>query len=383
MYHREGIDNAHFIGYVDALAAIMLVFVVITAFTAISFTLSKKAMLNAEEESTRLRAELAELHDAQQVIQDLKAELQQYQSRLETAGYKNIQEIPNRLEWRDAVLTKQVLENTGWSERIVELPMYREWQEMKPLTTDALQKITESGQPLEEIQAQLEQKERDAHVLAKAGYDDITEIPGKEEWEESQLRLKSYRNLLEEAGFEGNIDTLYDFFEQWNQIILEMKRVFKVEADQPQQVLTKLKALESLQKKVVIPVEQGSIFFGFGEVKIQDEFKQVLDTHIREARQAIKSGTYDLIQIEGHTDAVPVRSDNPKYKDNWELSSARAHAVAQYFIQQGIPPEHLAVVGHAEFKPKVLSENPEEMAQNRRIEIVFLNSSLLNLGIEE
>ena len=383
MFQREGIDNAHFIGYVDALAAIMLVFVVITAFTAISFTLSKQTMLNAQKESERLREELAKVQDAQHTIQGLEAELQQYRTRLESAGYKNIQEIPNRLEWRDAVLTKQVLENTGWAERIVELPMYREWREMKPLNAEVLQKLAESGQALEEIQTKLEQHERNTHVLTKAGYADITEIPGKEEWEESQFRLKSYRNLLEEAGFEGNIDTLYDFFEQWNQIILEMKRVFKVEADQPQQVLKKLKALESLQKKVVIPVAQGSIFFGFGEVKVQDEFKQVLDTHIREARQAIKNGTYDLIQIEGHTDAIPVRSDNPRYKDNWELSSARAHAVAQYFIQQGIPPEHLAVVGHAEYKPKVSSETPEDMAQNRRIEIVFLNSSLLNLGIEE
>ncbi|MCP4397727.1 MAG: OmpA family protein [bacterium] len=374
MYRQEGLNNAHFIGYVDALAAIMLVFVVITAFTAISFTLSKRAMMNAQEETAQLRAELTELQDAQHMIQELKAELQQYRSRLETAGYKNIQEIPKRLEWRDAVLTKQVLENTGWAERIVELPMYQEWQEMNP---------PESEQSLEEIQAQLEQHERNNHVLSKAGYTDITEIPPKEDWEESQLRLKSYRNLLEEAGFEGNIDTLYDFFEQWNQIILEMKRVFKVEADEPQLVLKKLKALESLRKKVVIPVAQGSIFFGFGEVKIQDEFKQALDVHIREAHQSIENGTYDLIQIEGHTDAVPVRSDNPQYQDNWELSSARAHAVAQYFIQQGIAPAHLAVVGHAEYKPKILSESREEMARNRRIEIVFLNSSLLNLGIEE
>ncbi len=374
MYRQEGLNNAHFIGYVDALAAIMLVFVVITAFTAISFTLSKRAMMNAQEETAQLRTELTELQDAQHMIQELKAELQQYRSRLETAGYKNIQEIPKRLEWRDAVLTKQVLENTGWAERIVELPMYQEWQEMNP---------PESEQSLEEIQAQLEQHERNNHVLSKAGYTDITEIPPKEDWEESQLRLKSYRNLLEEAGFEGNIDTLYDFFEQWNQIILEMKRVFKVEADEPQLVLKKLKALESLRKKVVIPVAQGSIFFGFGEVKIQDEFKQALDVHIREARQSIENGTYDLIQIEGHTDAVPVRSDNPQYQDNWELSSARAHAVAQYFIQQGIAPANLAVVGHAEYKPKILSESREEMARNRRIEIVFLNSSLLNLGIEE
>jgi chemotaxis protein MotB len=156
-----------------------------------------------------------------------------------------------------------------------------------------------------------------------------------------------------------------------------------VEINEPEQVLKKLKRLESLQKKVVIPVAQGSIFFGFGQVKIQDEFKQVLDAHIEEARTAIKNGTYDLIQIEGHTDAIPVRPDNPLYHDNWELSAARAHAVAQYFIERGIPPQNLAVVGHAQYKPKVPGKNPEDLAQNRRIEIVFLNSSLLNLGIEE
>ena len=114
----------------------------------------------------------------------------------------------------------------------------------------------------------------------------------------------------------------------------QMKRVFKVATNEPEQVLKKLKRLESLQKKVVIPVAQGSIFFGSGQIKIRDEFKHILDAHIEDARATIKNGTYDLIQIEGHTDTVPVRSNNPLYKDNWELSSARAHAVAQYFIER-------------------------------------------------
>ena len=162
-----------------------------------------------------------------------------------------------------------------------------------------------------------------------------------------------------------------------------MRRVFKVSADEPAAVLSKLKKLENLQKKIVIPVAQGNIFFGFGDVKIEDDFKKMLDKNIEEARLAIKSGTYDLIQIEGHTDNVPVRGNNPQYHDNWELSSARAHAVAQYFIERGIAPEHIAVVGHAEYKPKERGDSPEKRSQNRRIEIVFLNSSLLNLGVEE
>jgi hypothetical protein len=64
-------------------------------------------------------------------------------------------------------------------------------------------------------------------VLVKAGYANIAEIPPKEEWELSQDRLTSYQNLLEDVGFHGNIDTLYSFLEQWNKIILEMKRCLK------------------------------------------------------------------------------------------------------------------------------------------------------------
>ncbi len=363
MRQREGLESLHFVGYIDALSVVTLVFVIITAFTAIAFSLGKKAMFEAQREANELRAELQLYHD-----------------RLQETGFQNFQEIPSRIEWKDAMLMKQTLENTGWADRVAELPMREEWLKFKKISPEILQNLTESEQQLVELQRTVD---RYTEVLAKAGYRDIAEIPPKEEWENSQLRLKSYQKLLEEVGFRGNIDALYSFLEQWNKIILEMKRVFKVKADEPETMLRKLKSLEALQKKVVIPVTQGSIFFDSGQIKIRDEFKQVLDAHIEEARQAIKNGTYDLIQIEGHTDTVPVRPDNPLYQNNWELSSARAHAVVQYFIERGIPPEHLAVVGHSEYKPKVPGNSPEDLEQNRRIEIVFLNTSLLNLALGE
>ncbi len=363
MRQHEEIGSVPFIGYIDTLSVIVLVFVVITAFTAIAFTLDKQAMLKTQKEADELRTEL-----------------QHYQKRLQTAGYQNIQEIPDRVEWQDAALTKRVLENMGWAKRITDLPIYKEWQQVKHIGPENIRQLTESEQQLAEMQQKLA---RYNDVIKKSGYADIVEVPPKKEWETSQLRLKSYQNLLEEVGFEGNIDTLYSFLKQWNKIILEMKRVFKVTSNEPQQVLKKLTRLESLKKKVVIPVVQESIFFASGQIKIQDEFKHLLDIHIEEARAAIKNGTYDLIQIEGHTDTVPVRPDNPLYKDNWELSSARAYAVAQYFIERGIPAQHLAVVAHSEYKPKASGNSAEELAQNRRIEIVFLNTSLLNLGMEE
>lgn len=361
MRQREGIEGFHFIGYIDALSVIVLIFVIVTAFTAIAFSLGKEAMLSAQKEA-----------------EELRAELQLYQERLQATGFQNLQEIPDRIAWRDAVLTKQVLENTGWADQVAELPMYDEWQRVRQLGPEVLQDLTETDQLITALQQKVQ---RYADVLEKSGYRDVAEIPPKEEWETNRLRLTSYQKLLEEVGFRGTIDTLYSFLEQWNKIILEMKRVFKVADDRPEAMLGKLRSLESLQKRVVIPVTQASIFFDSGQIRIRDEFKHLLDRHIEEARQSIKNGTYDLIQIEGHTDDVPIRADNPLYQDNWELSSARAHAVAQYFIERGIPPQHLAVIGHSEYKPLVSGDTEEARAQNRRIEIVFLNTSLLNLEL--
>lgn len=361
MRQQEGVESFHFVGYIDALAVIVLVFVLVTAFTAIAFSLGKESLLKAQRDATEARAEM-----------------ELYRTRLSETGFENIQEIPSRIEWRDAVLTKQVLENTGWAEQVAELPMYEEWQQVKHLEPEMLENLSETEQVVVDLRKKLQ---RYQEVLTKAGYRDISEIPPKDEWETSQLRLISYQKLLEEVGFDGSIDTLYSFLEQWNKIILEMKRVFRVEDDEPGTMLKKLKTLEAFQKKVVIPVTQASIFFDPGKNTIREEFKQILDIHIEEARQAIKDGTYDLIQIEGHTDDIPVRADNPLYKDNWDLSTARAQAVAHYFIERGIDPQHLAVVGHSEYKPQAAGSTPEARAQNRRIEIVFLNTSLLNLEL--
>lgn len=362
-YQREEAENSQFVSYIDALSVTVLIFVVILAFTAIAFSLNKEALLKAQD-----------------ALQEAQAARQQDLERLKGSGFQNFQEIPSRIEWRDAVLTKQVLENTGWANHVAELPLYADWQQVQQMSPATLKKLTVSEQQVLELQ---EKAQRYEEVLNKAGYADITEIPPKDAWEQNQLQLTSYQKLLQEVGFKGNIDTLYDFLGEWNKIILEMKRVFKVTDDTPQTMVTKLKSLESLQKKIVIPVTQASIFFDSGQIKIRDEFKQVLDTYIEEARQAIKTGTYDLIQIEGHTDAVPIRADNPLYKDNWELSAARAQAVALYFIERGIPPQYLAVVGHSAYKPRTSGTTPEDLAQNRRIEIVFLNTSLLNLELGE
>ena len=74
-----------------------------------------------------------------------------------------------------------------------------------------------------------------------------------------------------------------------------------------------------------------------------------------------------MLQVDGHTDRLPIST--PRFPSNWELSTARAIAVAQFLIAQGIPPDRVAARGFAEFQPLDPGDDPEAYRRNRRIEI--------------
>ncbi len=74
-----------------------------------------------------------------------------------------------------------------------------------------------------------------------------------------------------------------------------------------------------------------------------------------------------VLQVDGHTDRIPIST--PRFPSNWELSTARAIAVAQFLIGQGIPPDRVAARGFAEYQPLDPGEGPDANRRNRRIEI--------------
>ena len=79
------------------------------------------------------------------------------------------------------------------------------------------------------------------------------------------------------------------------------------------------------------------------------------------------------VRIEGHTDDLPIKT--VQFPSNWELSTARAVNVLRYFIETGgIASQRLSAVGFGEFQPLVPNDSTEHRAQNRRVEIIFLNS---------
>lgn len=103
---------------------------------------------------------------------------------------------------------------------------------------------------------------------------------------------------------------------------------------------------------------------GRGEVaKIAD----ILRTIARD----IPDGIDWVIQVDGHTDNVPLSGDG-EYSDNWELSQARALSVVRYMANfLGIAPDRLSANGFGQYQPIASGDSENARAQNRRIELKF------------
>ena len=80
--------------------------------------------------------------------------------------------------------------------------------------------------------------------------------------------------------------------------------------------------------------------------------------------------TDNLIQVEGHTDNVPIAS--PQFPSNWELSAARAGSVVRLFAESGVLPHRLVALGYADNRPIDGNDTPEGRARNRRVTIMIL-----------
>ncbi len=98
---------------------------------------------------------------------------------------------------------------------------------------------------------------------------------------------------------------------------------------------------------------------------------------VQRIAEALGQSGYDL-RIEGHTDNVPIHS--AEFDSNWDLSAARATRVARIFLSLGtIEPARISVAGYGEFHPVATNDTAEGRAQNRRVDVVVIPRSNLNL----
>ena len=113
---------------------------------------------------------------------------------------------------------------------------------------------------------------------------------------------------------------------------------------------------------------QGAILFDSGQVAIKEEAVPILN----KVGQILDTYAGGLIEIEGHTDNVPMAG--AKYSNNDELSSGRAIAIFEYIADHtGIDPVNIKHAGRGEWVPVADNATPEGRARNRRVEIRIYN----------
>ena len=134
--------------------------------------------------------------------------------------------------------------------------------------------------------------------------------------------------------------------------------------------------IETQEQTITIRLkDKGS--FESGSAELNYDFIPVIDM-VRDVLIGLKGS----IAVEGHTDNIPI--ETARFQSNWQLSSARAIAVAEELFSTGqLEQSRFAVTGFADARPLVPNDTPENRATNRRVEIVIKQNDLVRTNVIE
>ncbi|RKM62429.1 chemotaxis protein [Butyrivibrio sp. CB08] len=114
---------------------------------------------------------------------------------------------------------------------------------------------------------------------------------------------------------------------------------------------------------------QGSILFDSGKVELKEDALPVVE----KVGQILESYAGGTIEIEGHTDNIPMGGGG-KYANNDELSSGRALTIFYYLTENTtLDPAKLVHTGRGQYDPIADNSTDEGRARNRRVEIKIYN----------
>ncbi|GFN22639.1 OmpA/MotB family protein [Thermanaeromonas sp. C210] len=136
-------------------------------------------------------------------------------------------------------------------------------------------------------------------------------------------------------------------------------------------------AASGLQQEIILTKEERGLVVGMVETVLFPRGSDQLTPRAREIITRVGKMLAPLpnyLRIEGHTDNLPIQTE--RFPSNWELASARALNVLHVLITEaGISPERLSATSYGEYRPLVPNDTEENMARNRRVDIVVLKET--------
>ena len=191
------------------------------------------------------------------------------------------------------------------------------------------------------------------------------------------------------------VETLFDrITEEELRILRQFQNLSK---DQQWIVLTEMRALRAKAEDVMEFIRQGRMEDEV-EMKVTAEDIVIIPTApliFREGSATIKKDFYPIlnkiawllketgasVRVEGHTDSTPIHPRHRRrYPSNWDLSAARAIAVARYLgDKEDIPEERIAAAAYGPSRPRFTEDDPESRLKNRRVEFhIFISSESIS-----
>lgn len=234
--------------------------------------------------------------------------------------------------------------------------------------------------------------QRDASLLANDSLQkvivnrqlDLLTLESKLSQSQKELdKLKEQLAQLKKNATEGAVDLINKLDAKQKEIDEKEKRIaeFKEKLDSRERAVNALKSkmqealLGFAGKGLSVSVKNGKVYVSLSNQLLFQVGKTDIDVKGQEAllelAKALKAQPDINVLVEGHTDNQPI-SAGGRYKDNWDLSVMRATEVVRYLtVTGGVPPERVIASGRGEFFPISPGNTPEELANNRRTEIIL------------
>lgn len=126
--------------------------------------------------------------------------------------------------------------------------------------------------------------------------------------------------------------------------------------------------------ELYVYIKDGNVYVSLAEKLLFKSGSDVVDPKGKEALKTLAqvlNSTKDItVMIEGHTDNVPIKTS--KFKDNWDLSTARATSIVRILTKDnGFDSNRITASGRSQFHPLKANETAEGRAGNRRTEVIL------------
>jgi len=254
----------------------------------------------------------------------------------------------------------------------IPMPLYKETQtelEQTRIQRDEAQKALEDLRAIHEQDAtQLQWTELELSYSEAARSQLSTDL------KQLQIQNAYLKNINQQQ--QRNIKALKQELEKRRSVIQLQGQVIQLLDDTKKTIETSLKDQIAAQEIEIVEIDDklkvifvDKILFNSGSVEITPGGKELLMVMAGSLRENKEQN----IVVEGHTDDVPLGAAlRKRFPSNWELSTARAAAVAHFFQQAGgIQPERLSARGYSYYRPVTSNETEAGRHQNRRIEIIL------------